>query len=90
MEEAVVDNIDDPNSSPVYPPPSVSMGHPIISPTHKIIAGWLNKLPINKELVFFPAVRNAHGMIISRDVKHFPRHRQGESVIRHWATSFIL
>ncbi|KAF8170960.1 lipid particle protein [Pholiota molesta] len=90
MEEAVVDNIDDPNRSPMYPPSSVSKGHPIISPTHKIIASWLNKLPIDKELVFFPAVRNAHGMIISRDVKHFPTHRQGESVIRHWATSFIL
>jgi hypothetical protein len=90
MEEAVVDLIDDPNPSPMYQPPSVSKAHPIISPTHKIIASWLNKLPINKELAFFPAIRNAHAIIISRDVKRFEIHRQGESVIRHWANSFIL
>jgi len=89
MEEAVVDLIDNPDPSPSYQPENPKQ-HPIITPSHQRIAVWLNSLPIKKELAFFPAVRNAHAMIISRDVKRFEIHRLGESVIRHWAQSFIL
>jgi hypothetical protein len=89
MEEAVVDLIDNPDPSPIYQS-EASKEHPIITPNHRKIANWLNALPIKKELAYFPAVRNAHAMIISRDVKRFEIHRLGEPVLRHWATSFIL
>ncbi|KAF8966350.1 lipid particle protein [Flammula alnicola] len=89
VEEAMVDLIDNPDPSPVYQAVD-SKAHPIITPTHKKIASWLNTLPIKKELAFFPAVRNSHAMIVCRDVKRFELHRQGESVVRHWATSFVL
>lgn len=60
--------------------------HPILSEHQYQIAAWLNTLPhLKKETAFFPDLRNAHAMIISRDVKRFPSHRRGENVIRHWA-----
>lgn len=89
MEEAVVDLIDNPDPSPIYGG-EVSKEHPIITPNHHKIANWLNTLPLKKELAYFTGVRNAHAMIISRDVKRFEIHRLGEPVLRHWATSFIL
>ena len=56
----------------------------------KIIAS-LNSLPgLKKELAFIHPVRNAHAVIISRDVKRFPGHKQGEGVIRHWADHLIM
>ena len=62
--------------------------HPILSDHQYQIVAWLNTLPhLKKEMVFFPDIRNAHAMIISRDVKRFPSHRRGENVIRHWAES---
>jgi hypothetical protein len=91
MEEAVVDLIDNPDPSPSYQPENLnSKQHPIITPNHIRIATWLNSLPIKKELAFFPAVRNSHAMIISRDVKRFEIHRLGKSVVRHWAQSLVL
>ena len=91
MEEAVVDLIDNPDPSPSYQSEnSNSKQHPIITPNHIRIATQLNTLPIKKELAFFPAVRNSHAMIISRDVKRFEIHRLGESVIRHWAEALVL
>ncbi|KAH6915953.1 lipid particle protein [Coprinopsis sp. MPI-PUGE-AT-0042] len=60
--------------------------HPILNEHQHQIAAWLNTLPhLKKEIAFFPDIRNAHAMIISRDVKRFPSHRRGENVIRHWA-----
>ena len=90
MEEAVVDLIDNPNPSPVYQPEQYSREHPIITATHTKIAGWLNTLPLKKEMAYFPMVRNSHAMIICRDVKRFEAHRLGEGLVRHWANSFIL
>lgn len=56
----------------------------------KIIAS-LNSLPgLRKELAFIHPVRNSHAVIISRDVKRFPGHKQGEGVIRHWADHLIM
>lgn len=89
MEEAVVELIDNPDPTPIYQP-KVSKEHPIITPNHKKIAQWLNTLPLQRELVYFPAVRNSHAMIVARDVQRFEAHRAGEAVLRHWATSFIL
>ncbi|KAF5383782.1 hypothetical protein D9615_003712 [Tricholomella constricta] len=63
---------------------------PILSPLQHKIAGWLNQLPLRKELAYFPDVRNAHALIVCRDVKRFEAHRRGEGIIRHWAASFIL
>ncbi|KDR80681.1 hypothetical protein GALMADRAFT_61407 [Galerina marginata CBS 339.88] len=90
MEEAVVDLIDNPDPSPIYQSEVSSKEHPIITPNHKKIADWLNSLPIKKELGYFPKVRNAHALIVCRDVKRFEAHKLGEGVVRHWATSFIL
>ena len=94
VEEAVVDLIDNPDlSSSIYQPsqPSTSSrAQPIISPNHKKIVNWLNLLPIKKEIAYFPEVRNAHPIIVCRDVEHYESHRKGEGVLRHWANSFIL
>ena len=63
----------------------------VLSDVQKKIVAWLNTLPgLKKELAFIHPVRNAHAVIISRDVKRFPSHRQGEGVIRHWADHFII
>ncbi|KAI1793462.1 putative serine esterase-domain-containing protein [Ganoderma leucocontextum] len=63
----------------------------VLSDVQKKIVAWLNTLPgLKKELAFIHPVRNAHSVIISRDVKRFPSHKQGEGVIRHWADHFII
>ncbi|KAJ6518780.1 DUF676-domain-containing protein [Mycena sanguinolenta] len=63
---------------------------PMLTPTQRRIAVWLNRLPLKKERTYFPNVMNSHALIICRDVKNFQSHRQGESVVRNWADSFIL
>ena len=57
----------------------------------KRMVRWLNSLPgLKKELVFIKQVRNSHAVIIARDVKRFPGHKDGEGVLRHWADHFIM
>ncbi|KAF9038479.1 putative serine esterase-domain-containing protein [Panaeolus papilionaceus] len=90
MEEAVVDLIDNPDPSPSYQPAKKSRAHPIISATHVKIANWLNTLPIQKELAYFPLVRNSHAMIVCRDMKRFEAHKQGLPVVHHWAGSLVI
>lgn len=90
VEEAVVEFIDNPDPAPIYQSKSAMKLHPIITPTHKRIASWLNTLPLEKEISFFPGVLNSHAMIICRDVKRFEVHKRGEGVVRHWATSLII
>ncbi|KAG6894941.1 hypothetical protein C0992_003848 [Termitomyces sp. T32_za158] len=63
---------------------------PILTPVQVKAAGWLNQLPLQKQLAFFPDVRNAHAMIVCRDVNRFEVHRRGEDLLRHWAASFVL
>lgn len=63
---------------------------PILTPVQVKAAGWLNQLPLKKQLAFFPDVRNAHALIVCRDVKRFEIHRRGEGILRHWAASFVL
>ena len=63
----------------------------VLSDVQKKIVAWLNTLPgLKKERAFIHPVRNSHAVIISRDVKRFPGHKQGEGVIRHWADHFII
>jgi hypothetical protein len=101
VEDAVTDFIEDVPSAEVSPSSSSSAltkkkaekldkTKPILQPIQKKIVMSLNKLPIKKELAYFPFVRNSHAMIISRDVKRFPAHKEGESVLRHWADHFEL
>ncbi|TRM65542.1 putative serine esterase-domain-containing protein [Schizophyllum amplum] len=61
-----------------------------IAPLQRKMAVALNALPIHKERAFVENVRNAHAVIISRDVRNFEWHKRGEGVIRHWADSFDL
>lgn len=63
---------------------------PILTPLQRNIAASLNKLPIKKELAYIWSVRNSHATIVCRDVKRFEAHREGEGIVRHWATSFVL
>jgi len=89
MENAVAELIDDPDSSVMAktkPPPK----QPILTAHQRKIVAWLNQLPLKKELTFFPDVRNAHGMIVCRDVKRFEIHQRGEGLVRKWADSLIL
>ncbi|KAI0741678.1 DUF676-domain-containing protein [Daedaleopsis nitida] len=76
--------------------PKSSAGEPApkavtLSDAQRRIVTWLNTLPgLKKELAFIHPVRNAHAVVISRDVKRFPGHKQGEGVIRHWVDHFII
>lgn len=88
IEHAAVDIVDSNEGEP-YPVIKAKL-HPIVTPLQKKVARWLNQLPFKKELAFFPWVRNSHAMIVSRDAHLFPRHKLGESVVRHWADHFIL
>lgn len=64
---------------------------PILSPAQKAAHQNLNSIPkLEKVLVYIHPVRNAHAIIVSRDVKRFELHRMGEGVIRHWADGFVL
>jgi hypothetical protein len=87
LEETVADIIDNADTAPLV---SQDDGTSLLTPIQQRMVMSLNKLPITKERVFFPNVRNSHAMIVSRDVKRFDFHKLGEPVIRHWADSFIL
>ena len=64
---------------------------PRLLEVQKRMVRWLNSLPgLKKELVFIKQVRNSHAVIIARDVKRFPGHKDGEGVLRHWADHFIM
>lgn len=63
----------------------------LFSPVQRRCIQNLNKIPqLQKELVFFSGVRNAHAMIVCRDVQRFKFHLEGEGVVRHWADHFEL
>ncbi|KAF5362471.1 hypothetical protein D9756_002304 [Leucocoprinus leucothites] len=86
MESAAVDIVDNPDGEP-YPIIKAKF-HPVVTPTQKKMAKWLNQLPFQKKLAFFPWVRNSHAMIICRDSHRFHQHKRGEGVVRHWADNF--
>ncbi|KAF7356616.1 DUF676-domain-containing protein [Mycena venus] len=104
VEDAVVELIDDDAhaaAEPIDDPeralatkgrcsPKHPQELPILTPTQRRIASWLNRLPLKKERAYFPNALNSHALIICRDVKNFEAHRQGEGIVRHWADSFVL
>lgn len=62
---------------------------PQFTATQLLMLDNLNSLPqLKKFFAFIDNVRNAHSVIVSRDVKNFPFHQRGEGVIRHWADHF--
>ncbi|KAG8827679.1 hypothetical protein FRC19_001527 [Serendipita sp. 401] len=65
-------------------------GKPVLSELQLRLASSLNTLPFHKYRAYFPGVFSSHAVIISRDVQRFSFHKQGESVLRHWADHFII
>ncbi|PSS31125.1 hypothetical protein PHLCEN_2v2330 [Hermanssonia centrifuga] len=64
---------------------------PQVTAVQKKMIKSLNTLPnLKKELVFIHPVMNSHAVIISRDVKRFKFHAEGEGVLRHLADNFII
>lgn len=88
MADATTDLVDGPDALLLQAP--TSKMHPIISATHARISKWLNTLPIKKERAFFGEEFNSHAIIVSRDIQKIENHREGESVIRHWAESLVV
>lgn len=86
IESAAADMVNNPEGEP-YPIADPSL-HPVITSTQKKMARWLNQLPFQKNLAFFPRVRNSHAVIVHKD--GIPQHKQGESVVRHWADHFVF
>jgi hypothetical protein len=70
-----------------------SPSHPskaILTPLQKSMIASLSQIPQLKRVsAYFPHITpNTHAIIISRDVKRFAFHKEGEGVIRHWADGF--
>ncbi|CCM06205.1 uncharacterized protein FIBRA_08448 [Fibroporia radiculosa] len=65
--------------------------HVILSDLQLRLVKMLNTLPnLQKERAFIHPVRNAHAVIVCRDLKRFEFHKMGEGVLRHWADHFIM
>lgn len=62
---------------------------PVLSDAQAIMLRNLNSLPLRKHLAFFPNARNAHGMIVARDLS-YPAHHEGKKVVDSWARDFKL
>jgi hypothetical protein len=88
MENAAA-NVIDSNEGEPYPVIK-SKSHPVVTLKQKMMARWLNQLPFQKKLAFFPYVRNSHAMIICRDLRRFHQHELGRSVVRYWADHFVF
>lgn len=89
VEEMVVDIVDDPNTP--IPSQESTKTSPRLTALQRKMAAVLNALPqLKKERVYIPDVRNAHSVIIARDVKNYAFHRIGEGVLRHWADAFVM
>ena len=79
------------NRSP--PPAGAAPGmQPDLLPVQLEIVTSLNELPdLKKYGVYFPDVRNSHGLIINRDARRVPSlKRFGEGVLRHWVDHWEL
>lgn len=72
-------------------PGAVSPTQPELSAVQKQSIHSMNALPkLTKYMAYFPDVRNAHALLVCRDVQRFPSHRRGEGVLRHWVDHFEL
>jgi hypothetical protein len=71
---------------------SSEKGGPILTDRQKQMVKNINEgVPkLQKVLAYIHPVRNAHAIIVSRDVKRFELHRMGEGVLRHFADHFVL
>lgn len=68
-----------------------SMTKPALTPLQRRLARMMNTMPeLKKERAMFRKVANSHGIIISRDVKRFAMHKEGEPVVRHWAEQLLV
>ncbi|KAG8788494.1 hypothetical protein FRC12_014495 [Ceratobasidium sp. 428] len=64
---------------------------PLLTPGQLKMIESLNSIPqLKKVRAYFPYVRNAHSIIVARDPGMFPIHKDGTSVIKHWADRFVL
>jgi len=86
VEESVVDSVET-QSFELSPSPT---SHPIIKDTHRKIAGWLNTLPLKKELAYFPDIPQTHATIVSRDIQRFEFHKRGQPILQHLADSLLV
>nr|GAT45193.1 predicted protein [Mycena chlorophos] len=86
VESTVLDLVEETESTPG----NDTKNQPYLKPVQRRIAANLNKLPLIKEIAYFPTIRFAHAVIVCRDVKNFESHKAGVGIVRHWANSFIL
>ncbi|KAK7036748.1 hypothetical protein VNI00_011414 [Paramarasmius palmivorus] len=69
----------------------VGDGHdkqPVLTPAQRKMLESLRKLTFERNLAYFPGVRNAHSVIICRDAKWSSLHKRGVGVLAHWADNF--
>lgn len=92
VEDIVVDIVDDPNTPiPSQENTKTSKTSPRLTALQRKMAAVLNALPqLKKERVYIPDVRNAHSVIVARDVKNYGFHKIGEGMLRHWADAFVM
>ncbi|OCF58917.1 lipid particle protein [Kwoniella mangroviensis CBS 10435] len=50
---------------------------------------WLNQLPLEKYLTWWPEITNAHATAIVRDSHKFPVHERGRGLIKLWARNLL-
>lgn len=68
-----------------------SKGKAKLSDVQLVMIKNLNTLPnLRKKLAFIHPVMNAHAVVIARDVKGFPHHKEGHGVLKHLADGLIL
>ncbi|WVQ84124.1 hypothetical protein IAT38_006269 [Cryptococcus sp. DSM 104549] len=53
------------------------------------MALWLNSLPLQKFLTWWPEISNAHATAIVRDSHLFPVHERGRGLIELWARGVL-
>ncbi|KAJ7066600.1 putative serine esterase-domain-containing protein [Mycena amicta] len=87
MESTVLDLVDE---TSVDADSSQVKTQPRLTPVQRRIAANLNRLPLTKEIAYFPTIRFAHAVIVCRDVKNFESHKAGANIVKHWAGVFIL
>jgi hypothetical protein len=92
VEDIVVDLVDDSNTSmPSQESTNPSKKSPRFTALQRKMAAVLNGLPqLKKERVYIPDVRNAHSVIVARDIENYAFHKIGEGVLRHWADAFVM
>ncbi|GFZ49245.1 LOW QUALITY PROTEIN: hypothetical protein JCM24511_06995 [Saitozyma sp. JCM 24511] len=60
-----------------------------LKPSQLRMASWLNSLPLEKYLTWFPDVANTHSLIVVRDPLRFPVQLRGRGVLMKWARGVL-